>query len=215
MRLPDRVYHLAEESNWPFIQRDGLLSATRLLIAADLTGAERKRLERAQRLAHTQLPSGVHIRDQLPMPPAALARCLVGMAPAEWYAMVNARVFFWLDPDRMNRQLAACGPRPQVVLVIDAAAMTAAHADRVALTPFNTGNARRKPAPRGAATFVPLSAWLRSGWESEAEGLDVKQRKNSHQPVELTVRDAVPDIMRFIVDVVRLPQGKPFTQSVA
>jgi hypothetical protein len=215
MKLPDRAYHLAEESNWPSIQRHGLLSATRLLRAAGLTGAERRRLERAQRPDHTELPSGVHIRDQRPMPADALARCLSGMSPAEWYAMVNARVFFWFDPERMNRQRAACGLRPQVVLVVDAPALSAAHADRVALTPINTGNARRRPARRGAATFVPLSAWQHSGWAGEAEGLGIRPRQNSHRPVELTVRDAVPDIMRFVVQVVPLPSGKTFLRGAA
>jgi hypothetical protein len=68
--------------------------------------------ERAQRLAHAELPTGVQIRDQRPMPSAALEACLVGLTLAEWYALINARVFFWFDPDRLNRQRAACEPRP-------------------------------------------------------------------------------------------------------
>jgi hypothetical protein len=37
------------------------------------------------------LPGGAHIRDQSPMPPAALARCLdAGLAPQDWYDLVNA-----------------------------------------------------------------------------------------------------------------------------
>jgi len=119
---------LAESSNWPLIQRDGLLSATRLLAAAGLAPADRERLQRAQRLQHTELPNQVHIRDQGPMPPAALERCLCGMTPSDWYSAVNARVFFWLDPARLNRQRAACGARPQVVMMIDAQALVAAHA---------------------------------------------------------------------------------------
>jgi len=115
--------------------------------------------------------------------------------------MVNARVFFWFDPDRLNRQRAACGPRPQVVIAVNTAALISVHQEHVALTPINTGNARRKPARRCAATFVPLAEWVESGWASEAEALDRPARKRAHRPVELTVLDAVPDIMRFVVGV--------------
>jgi hypothetical protein len=163
MKLPNTVYHLAEESNWPSIQRDGLLSASKLLDAAGLARADRTRLERAQRLAHTELPTGVQIRDQRPMPPAALEACLVGLTPAEWYALINARLFFWFDPDRLNRQRAACEPRPQVVLAVDTAKLVDAYREEVAVTPINTGNARRKPARRGTATFVAHAAWVESG----------------------------------------------------
>lgn len=213
MKLPDRIYHLAEASNWPFIQRDGLLSASRLLHASGLIGADRDRLERAQRLTHTALPSGVCLRDQLPMPSAALDRCLCGMSPADWYTMVNSRVFFWLDPDRLNRQKAASKSRPQVVLVVDTAALIAAHEERIAVTPINTGNARRKAARRGTATFVPLAEWGQTGWASEAQALGIPLRKRSHQPVELTVLDAVPDILRFVIEVVPLGPGQRFVSE--
>ncbi|MBX3304082.1 MAG: hypothetical protein KF693_17860 [Nitrospira sp.] len=210
MKLPGRMYHLAEAPNWPLIQRDGLVSASRLLHVAGLTDADRDRLERAQRLTHTELPGGVHIRDQRPMPPAALTRCLCGMGPADWYALINSRVFFWLDPDRLNRQKAACEPRPQVVIEVDTAALVAAHEQWTAVTPINTGNARRRAACRGAATFVPLVEWIRTGWASEAQALRILRRKRSHQPVELTVLDAVPDILRFVTGIFPLPTGQPF-----
>src|SRR5687767_10261147 len=117
MNLPGRAYHLADAANWPLIRQYGLRCATVLLDEAGLSGPDRVRLEREQRREHTELPNGVQIRDQRPMPAAALANCLVGMTPAEWYALVNSRVFFWLDSRRLNRQRAACGSRPQVVLV--------------------------------------------------------------------------------------------------
>lgn len=147
------------------------------------------------------------------MPPAALDRCLCGMSPADWYAMVNSRVFFWLDPDRLNRQKAACKSRPQVVLVVDTAALIAAHEERIAVTPINAGNARRKAARRGAATFVPLAEWGRTGWASEAQALEIPLRKRSHQPVELTILDGVPDILHVVINVVPLHIGQPFIPS--
>lgn len=210
MNLPASIYHLAESANWPSIQRHGLLSTERLLDLAKTPEAHRARLERAQRLQHSKLMDGIEIRDQRPMPACALESCLVGLAPFEWYALINAHVFFWLDPQRLNRQRAACEPRPQVVLTVDAAGLVAAHGAAIALTPINTGNARRRPALRGRATFVPYDTWVDSRWSSEATSLGVPERQRSRLPVELTVADSVPDILRLVVGVDKLDPGEPF-----
>jgi hypothetical protein len=205
-----RAYHMAEAANWPAIQRDGLHSASVLLDRAGVTGEERDRLDRCQRVAHTVLPNGVEIRDQGPMPPTALARCLISMTPNEWYALINAHVFFWIDPARLNRQRAACRERPQVVLTIDAERLAEAYAERAALTPINTGNARRDPAKRGTATFVPYRSWLASGWESESASLGTHPRPRSHPPAELTVTGSIPDAMTYVLAVQELAPGQPF-----
>ncbi len=205
------IYHMAEAANWPAIQRDGLHSASTLLNIAGIIGQDREELEKNQRLTHTELPNGVQLRDQRPMPPTALATCLNGISPSEWYALINAHIFFWLDPARLNRQRAACDPRPQVVLTVDAGKLVAAYAERVALTPINTGNARRRPAKRGAATFVPYAAWVTSAWASEAASLGISVRPPSHPPVELTVAGSIPNIMQFVVRVQKLAPGQSFT----
>jgi len=204
------AYHMAEATNWPAIQRDGLCSASALMDRALIVGPERDELERRQRCTSVTLNSGARLRDQRPMPPEALSRCLVGMVPAEWYATVNARVFFWLDPARLNRQRAACNDRPQVVLTVDASALVAAYGDRVRVTPINTGNARRQPARRGVATFVPYATWATTGWASEAAALGGRERPRSHAPAELTVLGSIPDVMRFVVAVQELPPGRAF-----
>ena len=201
---------MVEAGNWPSIQRHGLRCASELLSLAKVGDEARAHLEREQRTQHTRLPNGVQIRDQRPMPATALAACLVGLTPAEWYALINGRVFFWLDPDRLNRQRAACEPRLQVVLAVDTAGLVAAHGERVALSPINTGNARRRPARRGAATFVPFAAWQESGWASEAAALGTRERPRSHPPAELTVAGSVPDAMRFVVGVNELTAGQAF-----
>jgi hypothetical protein len=210
MRRLTRAFHMAEAANWPPIQRDGLHSASALLERAGLVGEERARLERCQRVTHTVLPNGVQIRHQGPMPPAALARCLIGMSPSEWYALINAHVFFWLDPARLNRQRAACTARPQVVLTVDVDALAETYAAQMALTPINTGNARRQPARRGVATFVPYASWVASAWESEAASLGTPLRPHSHPPAELTVTGSIPDAMRYVVAVQELVPGQPF-----
>jgi hypothetical protein len=201
---------MAEAANWPSIQRDGLRSATALLDMVGVTGRERARLERNQRSTYTVLPNGAQIRDQRPMPPAALQRCLIGMSPSEWYALINTHVFFWLDPARLNRQRAACNHRPQVVLTMDASGLLAAYVDMAAVTPINSGNARRRPARRGAATFVPYASWVASAWDSEADSLAIPARPKSHAPVELTIVGSIPDVMRFVVGVQELAPGQAF-----
>jgi hypothetical protein len=199
------IYHMTEASNWPSIQRSGLLSTSRLLDLAGLSGAERYAIERHQRLRSQLLPNGATIRDQRPIPPAALARCLTGdMKPEDWYAELNRRVFFWLDPKRLNRQRRASRRSPQIVLVIDADCLLSRYASAATLTAFNTGNARRKPARRGRQTFVPYARWRESGWVSEAAALETSCRPLSHAPVELAIPGAIEDILETVVLVRRL-----------
>jgi len=198
MSLPAHAYHLADAENWPAIQRDGLLSTAALIARAKLD-TQAAAPYASYRDGGRQLPCGALIRDQRPMPPAALARCLdAGLAPQDWYDLVNAKVFFWLDDDRLARHMAACARRPQVVMVIDLARLLARHGRRAYLTPFNVGNARRLPAARGRRSFVPLAAWQATRWRSEAAG-GAAPRAASHPPAELAIEHGVPDIMTYLV----------------
>ena len=201
MRAIDTVYHLVDAANWASVQRRGLLSTRRLLAASGELDDEALRRHRT---AGQRLSCGALIRDQRPMPPAALARCLGdGLQPGDWYALLNSKVFFWLDRARLNRQRQACGPAPQVVLVVDAARLLARHGDTASVTPINTGNAMRAAAPRNLTTFVPYARWRRDGWAHERIA-GVALRAAAHKPVELTIADAVPDILAFVTAVVPL-----------
>jgi hypothetical protein len=201
------VYHLAEAENWPSIERDGLLSTRALLYRAGIDDSIRATLEREHRPKRTILPTGWVIRDQKPMPPAGLRRCLVGLTTAQWYELLNGKVFFWFDIERLNRQRRACGSSPQVVLKIATDRLLGRYAAQTALTPINTGNARRKPALRGKATFVPYGVWTETAWLSEAQALGTRCRPWNHQPVELAVTDSVPDVMDFVVSIRKLAPG--------
>jgi hypothetical protein len=178
---------------------------------AGLPPAERAAFERRHRPTQVMLPIGAAVRDQKPMPPAALARCLHGMVPGDWYQLLNARVFFWPDLDRLNRHRGASRERGQLVLTLDAGRLLGAHGDRAEVAPINTGSALRRPARRGRATFVPYAAWQTSGWDSEAAALGTRPRARSHPPAELVVPDAVPDVLDFVSDVRHLAPGEPFT----
>jgi hypothetical protein len=215
MRLPEHVYHLAEEANWPSIQQHGMLPADVLIRRALSAEPARSALMRAQRLKHTVLPSGVHIRDQKPMPARALASCLVGLTTSEWYALINAHIFFWLEPERLNRQRAACGLQPQVVAVVRTADLLEHCADTIFVTPFNTGYALRKPARRSEATLVSYKVWSSSGWQTETQAAGCKPRSSSHRPAELLVRGPIRRFERFVQSVIKLPPGKTFSPNVA
>lgn len=196
--LPARAFHLADVENWPSIEREGLYSTTALIARAGLIGRAALPFTR-YRGATMRLPSGAVIRDQRPMPPDALRRCLDdGLTPDDWYRLVNAKVFFWLDVARLNRHLAACRARPQRVVAVDLRALVERHGGRAMVTPFNVGNARRRPAARGHRSFVPLNAWLTERWASEAAPGGTP-RPRSHPPAELAVDDAVPDLTDLIV----------------
>jgi len=204
MSLPRTLYHLAQVENWPSIERNGLLSTHALLDLAGLSGIERKRIECQHRAERVVLPDEIVISDQKPMPPTALRRCLYNTTPEQWYALLNSKVFFWLDRERLSCLRRVYRTLPQIVMSIDTERLLARHAERITLTPINTGNARRQPALRGPQTFVPYTVWVESGWASETEALHTRQRPRSHKPAELTVAYAVPDIMDFVVDVQRL-----------
>jgi hypothetical protein len=204
--LPDQAFHLADVENWPAIQRSGLHSTAALIARDGLRGRAALPFAR-YRDGSMRLPSGAVIRDQRPMQPAALLRCLDdGLTPDDWYRLVNRKVFFWLDVARLNRHLAACRARPQLVIAVDLRALVARHGGRACVTPFNVGNARRRPASRGHRTFVPLEAWLAGRWASEAAPGGVP-RARSHPPAELAIEGAVPDLMALVVGATQMPPG--------
>ena len=142
-----KLYHLAEASNLASILQHGLMSTERLLDLACVAKPERDVLLRVHRPDNIRLSGSVVIRDQRPMPPAAVVRALDdGLEPSDWYALLNSFVFLWPDPERMKRQRRACGDRPQVVLTFDADALLDRFAAEAFVSPINSGNARRKAA---------------------------------------------------------------------
>ncbi len=120
----ERLYHLAEADNLASILQYGLMSTKQLLELTNVAEPERARILRQHRPDHVRLSEGVLVRDQRPMPPAALGPALQdGLTPSDWYALLNGHVFLWPDLDRMERQRRACGDRPQALLVFDGAAL--------------------------------------------------------------------------------------------
>lgn len=210
--LLDRVFHLADAENWPSIRCAGLHSTTALIERAGLSEQDAQPFH-AYRSRGMRLPSGVLIRDQRPMPPSALVRCLdAGISPEVWYRLVNSKVFFWQHIERLNRHLAACGGRPQIVIVVDSRRLLKRYGHSAFVTPFNVGNARRRPAPRGNRTFVPLDVWLATRWESEAKP-GCSARSRNHPPVEIAIEGSVPDLMDSVIEVVPIEPGQSYLDT--
>ena len=156
-----RLYHMAEASMWPSIRQHGLLSTSALLDLYGATGLERAAIERQRRpefmaVNHAVLGQ-VLIRDQKPMTDATLAPVLVDMTPAEWYALLNERVFFWVSEERLEGLLGAYRHRDNLVLVLDSAKVMARHAAQTTLSTINSGYSRRWAVRRGRETFRPLA----------------------------------------------------------
>jgi hypothetical protein len=191
-----RLYHMAQDGSWPSISAHGLLSTSALLDLYGVHGEERA-TESAWRpgsvtLSHPSLGPAV-IRDQRPLRPALLARCLTeGMTPAQWYGLLNARVFFWVSEDnlRVLRNAVAYRDAPQSILVVDTARLTERYLDEIQLSSINSGSILRGGAARGPRTFRSV------------------EEHDSLRVVELAVLGAVPDITDVVLRVERwLPDG--------
>jgi len=97
-------------------------------------------------------------------------------------------------------------------MAIDLRELMARHGHNAFLTPFNVGNARRRPAPRGHRTFVPLASWLRSRWETEAQpGRAVRVR--SHPPTEIAIEGSVPDAMDLLLEARPMGPGEHYADE--
>lgn len=188
-RFP-RLYHMAHFGSWPSIERHGLLSTSRLLDVFEIHGRERDRIESRWRSTSIRIEHPEHgqavVRDQLPLRPDLLQRCLTdGMTPEDWYRTLNAHVFFWVDEPHLKTLLNARAYRelPQTILVLDTARLLERHLPAVRLSSINSGSILRGGAPRGRETFLPVADHTQS------------------RLVELCVTGAVTDVRALVLAV--------------
>lgn len=197
--LPEVIFHVTLACNSLAIERDGLQSACALIDAAERRYAK-FRAVRGYRDRTVILPTGAALRDQRPMAPELLARCLEPpLSVVDWYGLVNARVFFWVDPARLKSYLKASARSDQVVYTVATESLVSRHANCMEVTPFNVGYAKRRGAARGLRTFVALREWARTGWAAE-RAAGKRCRAPTAEPVELAVRGSVHDFHRFVTD---------------
>jgi len=191
------LFHMAERGSWPSIKRHGLLSTSALLDKVGITGAARRRIESERRPENVTIQNKafgeIVIRDQKPMDDRGLVRCLQdGIAPAEWYRLLNSRVFFWLTKDRLHRLLSAGAYRDSEhdVLELDAVEMVSAYRKLITLSPMNSGCTKPIPHPRGRCTFTSIDEYPYTRWRS--------RRRRGERVVELAVSQGVPDIRKYV-----------------
>jgi hypothetical protein len=138
-----RLYHMAHAGAWPSIQKHGLRSTSALLDLYGITGQKRFNYESSHRLESYAIENIVHgsaiIRDQKPMPPKLLERCLTDGTPRKWYEHLNNKVFFWPTEDRLQKMLHTYRHEPRIVLTISTEQLLTHHKKDVAISPINSG----------------------------------------------------------------------------
>jgi hypothetical protein len=202
--LPSKVFHVVDAANWASIQQNGLLSTDALLRRGKFP-IEIESQVRGYRRSGIELPDGTYIRDQSPMPPTALSKCLdADLQPSDWYTLINEHVFFWIDQNRVERHCQALRRRRQIIMIFNAASLVAAYKSVAYVTPFNIGSATRKPAQRGLRTLVPVAQWCESGWAREALP-NIQPRRTRHKPSELIIRQGVLDWKAHLIDTQEVP----------
>ena len=156
---------------------------------SNLSETKRQEILSTRRVGQLVLPDGIIVRDQSPMPPGSLAKALpADTSPADWYRLLNRYVFLWANADRADRHRRAFRTKASFLLVFDAARLLAERGGEILLSPINSGNARRKPAPRSTRLFVPYREWLAAGWPV----IQGQRRPRSFPPAEIVLQGHLP-----------------------
>lgn len=192
-----QVFHMAEDGSWPSIQRHGLLSTSALLTLYGMSGPQRDIIESEWRPAKLTIRApglpDVVIRDQIPLAPRLLSPCLeAGVSLAEWYRLINGKVFFWPDRTRLEWFLSAVNYReaPHVVITLETRRLVALLRSRVTLSRINSGSAY----PSRSTGVAPTR-----GRETFRSIVDYPSR----YVTELVVHEGVPDLSGMLVSVER------------
>lgn len=199
---------MAEAGAWETIKIHGLRSTTALLDLFEIGGDEREQIESQRRAQIVEISHPEHgtaqIRDNKPLREKFLIDCLVDLTPGEFYELLNRKVFFWVDPERLDTLVRARAYRKRAhdVMTIDTRRLLERHGDRLGLASFNTG-ATLYPncPPRGANTFTPVASFDLAAAR--------KWRGNKDAIVEAVVDYAVPDVAQLVTRVERREAGQP------
>jgi hypothetical protein len=196
-----RAYHMANAGSWESIRHRGLLSTTALLDLFRITGQQRYLIESCHRPTQIEIYDPHHdvaiIRDQVPMRKRALEVCLEGITTRGWYELLNRRVFFWVTDVRLETLLRAklYRNKEHTVLTIDTKSLLTRHADRVTLSPINSGSTLYNPRSRGRNTFRSIA-----GYPFEERR---RVRRIANAIAELAVDYSVPDMFSHTLAVER------------
>lgn len=199
IELYPQLFHMAEAETWESIRTKGLLSTSALLDLFEIKGNSRFQIESCHRPKSVAIMHKTHgravIRDQIPMRENALQACLTDLTPQQWYETLNRRVFFWLTRERLLRLLSARAYRQKkhCVLTVDTRKMMEIYANKITLSPINSGSTIYIPQPRGSQTFCTLANYP-----------FIERRKTrtiGNSIAELAVDYSVPKIEEIVIKV--------------
>ncbi|HEV2989316.1 MAG TPA: hypothetical protein VG759_12800 [Candidatus Angelobacter sp.] len=192
------LYHMGWYGSWPSIRKFGLLSTSELLNLFQIRDPQRTDLLTKQRrtsvpIFHKVYGSAV-LRDQKPLSERNLARCLTDCDATTWYTILNERVFFWLNRDRLLKLMSAAEyvGKPHTIIEIETAAFISQYVPKIELSHINTGNTRPYPHPRGRSTFRKIVDYPYT---------ERRHLSDYSAVVELTVLGGVPDIRKYVRSV--------------
>jgi|tagenome__1003787_1003787.scaffolds.fasta_scaffold19563306_2 hypothetical protein len=111
-----RLYHATSGGAWNRVFDDGLLSTSALLTEFGVEGDERTRIEeqirpQSEELRHPTRGTAAVIRDQRPLISEARLEASLdeGMTTSRFLRLINERVYFWIDLQRLKTMLSAYG----------------------------------------------------------------------------------------------------------
>ncbi|MBH3466219.1 hypothetical protein I5Q49_15365 [Pseudomonas carnis] len=200
IELYPRIYHMAERGAWDSIRTRGLMSTTAVLDHLAVADGERARYESEHRGQKMDVksgdPSSIVLRDQKPMPEGRLITALTGgTTPRQWYELINGKVFFWAEEQRLHGLLGARDYRKleHDVLTLDSSTFIPAYAEAIWLCHMNSGNTWPMPHRRGTEIFCKIVDYpvTRTG-------------NPKKKVVELVVDYAVPNIADHVLEVRRM-----------
>lgn len=190
------LYHVTTPGAWVNIKKHGLWSTSYILDRLEIRGIHRAHIETERRASEIPLEHTCYgriiINDNQPLSEQVLRNCLNdGLTPADWLRILNARVFFWPNKEKLERLLAARfnRNRQREVIVVDTLSLMRKHAERIELSYINSGATIRKAARRGLDTFIPLLQ-INKGY-----------RMDYNRVCEVVVRDFINDITDHTVEV--------------
>jgi len=207
IRLYPELYHVSADGSWPAIERHGLLSPAALVTRWGIKqGAPQaailgKRRGESRVLEHPEYGTAV-IRHQKAIHEPSLEDSLEDMTLTEWYAALNDRVFFHLQPRFVQDLLSARSYRDDThtVLTLSTKSLVAAHEDEIELSAINSGFAQRhSKEQRGRGTFLSIDDYrhpTRSHPTSKSQDI-----------AELAIIRGVRDLRDHVVRVERMREG--------
>jgi hypothetical protein len=208
IKLYPRLFHMTHEGSWPGIQQHGLLSTTALLDLFEVTGERREQLEVVRRAQSEEIVHPKHgralLRDQKPLNEKKLKAALTdGLTTEDWCRNLNGRVFFWGPETRLGilRGASEYKDNRQTIVVVDTAKLVQKYADQIELCHMNSGCTMPMAFPRGKDTFLPL----------EKYPLEERRKKygTKNAVAEITIKNAVPDVTDFVIEVYETGGEKP------